>query len=179
VAIRDGRNGRLCRANRPPSADYRHTLEPRDFVLRGTWQRSKTLLSRFQLDQGKSIRQARPISRTAFDNLQAWPSIRSTCRVLQSLAGIFRSSSRWRPICCRRSRSLAMQSLIWCESRIASRRMFPGASASRTRAPQSCAPSQTTLRNLTLNALRPRCQFARRGMRSRCRELGLTFFPMS
>ena len=59
----------------------RHTLEPRDFVLRGTWQRSKMLLSRFQLDQGKSIRPARPISRTAFDNLQAWrmtvPSIRS------------------------------------------------------------------------------------------------------
>jgi len=47
------------------------TLNPRDFVLRGTWQRSKMLLSRFRLDQGKSIRQARPTSRTAFDNLQA------------------------------------------------------------------------------------------------------------
>jgi hypothetical protein len=64
------------------------------------------LLARFQLDQGKSIRQARPISRTAFDNLQAWrmtvPNIRSDVQggtdwALESLAGIFRSSSRWRP----------------------------------------------------------------------------------
>ena len=34
-------------------------------------------------------------------------------------------------------------------------------------------------RVLTLNALRPWCQFARRGMHSRCRELGRIFFAMS
>ena len=37
----------------------------------GIWQRSKMLLSRFQSEQGKSIRQARRISRLAFDTLQA------------------------------------------------------------------------------------------------------------
>ena len=43
----------------------------------------------------------------------------------------------------------------------------------------NCAPSQTMSRNLTLNALRPWCPFARRGMHSRCRELDRIFFAMS